>query len=742
MKSLRLTYRSAVHACLPLLVAALCCSPLCARSDVGAVSPRSQVVDTVRSSRRVDSTGVSGSRNLFPGSARPNSEGISSAAPSDSLREHTISKSPDDTTATLLIKETVVSADREIPVIENKTGISGTVNVDLIRTIPSLLGNSDPIRFARLLPSIQVNSESDGGLYMQGSEFSHTMVSIQGVPVYGAMHLLGLFSVFNPPHYKEMHYSTSAGTMNRLGGVIELTLQDTLSHRLSGEVSAGLISAAGTLRIPTGSKSTMVLSARRSYLNLLYGQFLEVAGNAIKYDFTDLNLTWLWKPTSTDRIWVDLFADRDNAVLTTETFVDRGEATWDNLLGSVHWRHFAGDVVIHQTLYGSRFGLDDILDVKFAYGKLPATMLSAGYKASVKWQDWTFGADVAYHRAQPQNPLLEGLSNQKNNSGVPLQRGLESSISAMWRKILGYHFIVEAGVGASHYLSPERENFFHVSPHANIQYNVGYTGKLALRYDFPVQNLFQTGFTGAGLPWEFWFLAGKYSAPQYSHNFALSYNQDFWDGMLGVSAELYYKKLYNQVEYSGSLMEFISSDYSLEKCLLLGEGFAYGANLMLHKRKGPLTGWISYAYGRSMRRFNGVTDGIYPSNHDRPHELKVVMTYDWGKVDVGGSFIAATGIPYTRPESFFIIGDSLITNYGEHNGARLPAYVRLDLSANVYFHRTKRLENGLNISVYNALNHVNIIAYTLHMEDFRSFVYQPYPLSVKILPSISYFHKF
>lgn len=110
---------------------------------------------------------------------------------------------------TLGKSQITVRLDR--PMLENVQGISGTVNTAKIATIPSFLGNADPLRFVRLLPSVQLSTELEGGLYMQGSDHSHTRISQGGVPLFGVQHMLGLFSVFNTPHYKGMQYTTSAG---------------------------------------------------------------------------------------------------------------------------------------------------------------------------------------------------------------------------------------------------------------------------------------------------------------------------------------------------------------------------------------------------------------------------------------------------------------------------------------------------------------------------------------------------
>ena len=214
--------------------------------------------------------------------------------------------------------------------------------------------------------------------------------------------------------------------------------------------------------------------------------------------------------------------------------------------------------------------------------------------------------------------------------------------------------------------------------------------------------------------------------------------------MWTISSELYYKLLYNQVEYSGTIMEILNSKYSIESSLLNGHGRAYGLNLMLQKNAGKLTGWVSYAFGRSLRNFdNPLYPRTYPSNHERLHELKVIGTYDIGRFDFGGTFFAASGNPYTRPDSFYMIGDRFICNYGEHNAARMGAYVRLDLSANWYFHKDARRRNGLNFSMYNALGRRNPIGYGIHLtEDQSSYIFRPTSFGVRFLPSLAYFHKF
>ncbi len=653
-------------------------------------------------------------------------------------------QAPPDSVANLTLEQAVLTAHVERPMLETLSGVSGSVNVAQIQALPSFLGNADPIRFVRLLPGIQVNAETDAGIYMQGSDFAHTLLSIGGVPVYGASHLLGLFSVFNAPHYKAMDYSTDAGQIRRLGGHIDMTLQDAVPERFGMDVSAGLISAQGTLSIPLGKKSALFVSARRSYINLIYGSFLKFDGEPMRYGFTDANITWLWRPSPRDRVWVDLFGGYDKGSFDYSKASISMMAGWYNGLGALHWTHYFPEVTLRQSAYATISGLESHLDVRYAVGDLPSHIHTYGYKADAVWKAWDFTADLAYHRALPQNPKSEGYYNATNTASETVQSGLETTLAATYNIALGYYFEGKAGLGFNGFLSPEKRFFWGLTPQVEAGVNLMDAGKLKFRYGIHRQNLFQTGFTNVGLPSEFWILAGALSDPQWSHNFSLSYNLSFAKDMFACSVEVYYKRLYNQLEYKGTLMEMLNSDYSLANSLLKGHGYAYGVNLLLQKQTGRLTGWIGYSYGRSLRNFEDPHyPGTYPSDHERLHELNVVATYDIGRFDFGGTFVAASGTPYTRPESFYILGDRLICNYGEHNGSRLPAYIRMDLSVNWYIHKDARRHNGINLSIYNVLCRENAVGYGVHVnKDRTGYYFAPMAFAIKFMPSLSYFHKF
>ena len=197
-------------------------------------------------------------------------------------------------TDSLQLDSTVVSVSGRSHLLETGAGGVTRVEISELAVLPSVLGNADPLHFAQMLPSMQTSSELDAGIHIQGCDHQHNLIALDGVPVYGVSHLLGLFSVFNPTHFKSMTYSTVAGGRNRLGGVIDMHTQAALPKKAGADASLGLVSAQGTFRLPSSRKAAVTVSGRKSLVDLLYGDYLRFDDIPLSYDFGDVNVTLGW----------------------------------------------------------------------------------------------------------------------------------------------------------------------------------------------------------------------------------------------------------------------------------------------------------------------------------------------------------------------------------------------------------------------------------------------------------------
>lgn len=267
---------------------------------------------------------------------------------------------------------------------------------------------------------------------------------------------------------------------------------------------------------------------------------------------------------------------------------------------------------------------------------------------------------------------------------------------------------------------------------------------IAASYALRHQYLSQTGFTDFGMPTEFWIASDSILKPQYAHSISIEGGTYIANHSYRIGAEVFYKRLYHQVAYNGSVVDYVNTTYDLYRNMIYGNGENYGFSVSLNKCSGKLNGWISYAYTHARRRFDRLSKvDNYPTNHERPHEFNAVATYELNKHwSFGGTFVYASGTSFTAAESVYLLNNNLVIKKGEYNGVRLRPYVRMNLSANYKWKCGKRNEHCINLSVYNATRSSNDLFYFMSVNDNNEFRYKPMTFAINIMPSISYTYKF
>ena len=614
-----------------------------------------------------------------------------------------------------------------------------------MKIMPKILGNTNPIHLAQSLPGIQTNSEFDAGIHIQGCETGHNEISIEGIPVYNPSHLLGFFSIFNTSHFSGIliEKSPSITSTNHLGGSIEMVLSKKEVLRTNGELSVGPMSSQGTIRLPLNKKVSLTLSARGSYLNLLYGSWLKVDDDELNYRFGDYNLTLLYHPTATDKIWINGYYGLDKAQVTNDNANNKFYSKWSNYLGSLHWKHLFPHSSLTQTFYTTNY----INNVEFLpngeKNRLHASIYDYGYQAILENALGMVGAKSVFHRILPQTPELSERKTNTPSATYEKQNCQEYNLFGEIRPVLSEKWNATGGLKSTLFIDPDKQAHLGLSPMMALRFTPTKTHSLELKYQWLQQYLFQTGCSNLGLPTEFWLPVSKQFKPQKAHNLTLSYDICLADGDWKISTSLYYKKLTHQIEYIGNILELLETDYQLENNTACGEGNNFGFNIMVNKCTGKWSGWMSYSYGRAFRTFDHPTlTKRYPSNHERIHEFNLLTVYRPSKKwDLSATFVCASGNPFTAPDYIYWYNGHIITHFGEHNANRLNPYLRLDLSANYTFKKTKNKEHGINLTLYNATYAKNDIFLRLKFRNHR-FAYRPLRFFMPLLPSINYYYKF
>lgn len=617
-------------------------------------------------------------------------------------------------------------------------------NVSKLKELPKILGNADPIRYTQMLPGVQTNSEYKSGVNILGCENSHNSLLLETVPIYNVNHLLGFFSAFNASHFSEMSVdkiTTYKSVSNKLGGSVTMHHDDTHPSSIEGELTLGMISSQGSLKLPLNARTKLTISARQSYLNLLYHKWLSADEGRLNYSFGDYNVTLQHQITPSNMLRVDYYAGYDSGKFGDADFLANMKGNWGNQMASIQWLYAKRKFKLNQVLYTTRYANKLSLDMNEVQGSIPSSIQEFGYRGSLQWRKWLLGGELIYHKIRPQKVNIKGFystnehqSLEQNPLEIMLYGGYTHAFTPQIHGTLGSKFTS---------FNTTSKNYFQSSPSASLSYN-NEVAQISLSYALNHQNLFQTGFTDAGLPTEFWISADENNAPQYAHSLLVNASSFIFNRRYRISADLFYKKLYNQIEYNGSVLDFVNKTYNLQSNLLHGKGTNYGVSLMLQKCTGKLTGWLTYTYTHSRRRFSEFNlTKVFPSSHERPHDFKAVITYKPSKHwDIGGTFVYASGTPFTPPKSLNLINGNIIINYADYNSSRLSPYMRCDISVNYKWTENKKTEHSINLSLYNAFSNRNELFWRIKKSQECKYAYRPVSFVLKILPSISYSIKF
>ncbi len=625
-----------------------------------------------------------------------------------------------------VLHEVNVNARRTRSMLRNDS-IGQHISLSNITHLPQLLGSADPLRMAQLMPGIQTNSELDAGLHIHGSETMHNDVGINGTPVYGAQHLLGIFSIFNAYHFPSMRLvkdPTGATAPNRLGGQLMMEGQSN-DTTLNTRLMVGPLQSQGTVATLLGSKASLRVSGRASYINLFYSGLLKGKNpTAPHYLFGDVNMQLMLRPNARHRLWLDVYGGGDNAKYDYLSFDALLQVRWGSHTAALHHQGFMGkdnQWSINNSIYLTRFTNQLLVEQTGYNGKAPSSLLDYGIQSTVKHRGSTLNLNVTRHRTLLQVPTLWGNINREPVE-TPIQHATEATLSAHHAMRLGKRTTITPTIRLSAWITPTR-NYAAIDPQLSMQYRLKRGGSLALSISQKHQYLHRTGLSDLSLPTEFWLLSDNRAQPQRQWGLTFSYDQPLWNGEWRVSTEAYAHRLYHQLGYQSSLFALLLSQYDVYNNLLHGEGYAYGANVMMEKRRGKLTGWLALSVGRSMRRYEELpADGWCPASHERPVELNTLVMYTprprWS---LSATFLCASGTPFTPIAAMYYLGGNIVSQYGAHNSARLPAFLRLDVGCTHHFRPTRRgVRHSLHLSVYNATSRRNIMFYHTYItKDYR-----------------------
>jgi hypothetical protein len=680
------------------------------------------------------------------------------------------------------LQEVVVSEVKEDANIQNVEMSVNRVDMSTINKMPALLGEVDVIRSIQLLPGVSTVGEGATGFNVRGGNVDQNLVLLDEAPVFNSSHLFGFFSIFNPDAVKDIKLvkgGIPAQYGGRLSSLLDVRLKEGNSKKFSGQGGIGAIFSRLTLEAPiVKDKGSILIAARRSYIDVLAKPFLSGSLSNSQFYFYDLTMKANYTLGKKDKIFVSGYFGRD-------VFGAGFKFNWGNTTATIRWNHIFGNrLFLNTTAFYSNYD--------YLLGTAGTSAAGDGFQWESSIVNYSVKPEFTYY-LNPKNTLTFGIQgtfytfkpgtatvtvdNRSNKIGLDNKFGLELGIYvANEQKVtdklslqygLRYSYFNYMGDGYAYnygesvagirkpLLSKQfYGNFESITNYGNFEprfaanYVINEKSSVKASYHRMTQYLHLISNTTAATPLDVWTPSTNNIKPQIADQIALGYFRNFKDNMFEASLEIYYKDLQNQIDYIDGANLFLNEN--IEADLLSGKGRAYGLELYVRKNKGRFTGWISYTLSRTERLVTGINRGDwFPAKFDKPHNLSIVAMYELKKnLTLSANFVLSSGTPATFPTDKFYLRDvGQIPNNADEtrNSFRVPMYHRLDLS--LTWDRPKpnrRWQGSWVFAVYNVYNRRNPFSIYFRQNPDNLNQTQAIQFSVfgSFIPSVTYNFKF
>lgn len=677
------------------------------------------------------------------------------------------------------LAEVVVLSDKREAGIESTAMGAHEIPMAQIKNTPSILGEADLLKTIQLMPGVQAGMEGFAGMYVRGGGPDQNLVLLDGIPVYNADHLLGVFSIFTPEAVKNttlFKSSFPARYGGRLSSIVDVRTNDGDMHRYHGTLSIGLLTDKLHLEGPIWKgRTSFSLSARAIptvfFKNLIVDKDADYA-DKYNYYFYDINAKVNHKFSDRSRVFLGFYNGKDHYHFessSTNTYInspsnkngnrDKSNLNWGNTIGYARWNYvFNNRLFSNTTVSYNRYRMSlnqDMEDTDIYQDKIyNRYKYFSEFVSGIR--DWSLRMDFDY-TPMPQHHIkfgaeyihhtfLPGVSTSKmqdieqgaiqedtvyNTSSSREMHGQEVSLYAEDNFNLNSRLSVNAGVRASLFHT-QGKSYFSVQPRLSARYDIGRGFSAKASYTRMAQYVHLLSSTPFSMPTDLWVPITKNIRPMHANQYSLG---GYYTGLAGweFSIEGYYKKMNNILEYQDGVT-FFGTSTNWEEKVDMGEGRSMGLEVMAQKTLGKTTGWIAYTLSKTDHRFKdgSINQGKwFPYKYDRRHSISLSLNHKFSeRIDVGASWIFNTGGCITVPERQTIIikpdGSVEETGYiSQRNNYRLPVNHRLNLGIN-FNKKTKHGMRTWNISIYNAYNAMNPNLVYSERKENREYIYNDY----------------
>ncbi|MFS4445235.1 TonB-dependent receptor domain-containing protein [Maribacter sp. 2307UL18-2] len=650
----------------------------------------------------------------------------------------------------VIVRAKKINANLELPQM-------GAVQLQtqVLKKIPSGLGEVDVLRGMTLLAGVNNAGELSNGLSVRGGALDQNLILLDYAPVFNPTHLFGLFSVFTPDVLGSVDLyraNIPARYGGRITSVLDLKVRNPYVDKFKLSGGIGLVSSRLTIETPIIKDKLMVtLGGRAGLTDFLLPLVSERLENS-RAKFYDGTMKLLYLPTENDQITFTGFYSKDFYQLDLITKIENINAETNQydfrtLNGTLNWSHsFNESSNLRTFLVVSDYTPKTLLPEVDNNNKIEFRS-KINYLSFVSEFSKEINTDLGYYVGVQGNryqispgELLPGTATSVQPVKLARENSYELSAYGNVNFSPMENVSLSAGLRYNHYVlvGPYRQATFDQTTEAllnttvfekgagvktyngleprlgaNIKLNESTSLKASYaRLNQYLQNVYNST---TPLPTSRWKTADPSIKPQISDSYGFGIYKNFGENAYEVGLEGYYRNTQNNLTYKPGA-DFFLEEF-LERDVVQGEGKAYGVEFSIRKPSGKVNGWLNYTWSRSLLRAESekLADRInnnewFPSDFDRPHVVNATVNFEGDKFNTWSfNFTGQTGRPYTAANSVFKLENIDVPIFIDRNNARLRPYHRLDFSWKVKYGKklNRRWVGDWTFTIYNVYGRRN-----------------------------------
>lgn len=599
--------------------------------------------------------------------------------------------------------------------------------------VVTAIGEPDIVRQLVTLPGVSAGIEGSLGLYVRGGNAGGNRLELDGVPVYNATHLLGMFSSITPEIVSSAQVKTGgfdAGYGNYTSAVIQTSLKSNPVDKTHIVVSASPF--VGSVFLETPGAAAFKIGARYSPIPQIGSVVTGITSKRSGYSSSasglvyDLTASLSWDIGKRDRVSLAAFSANDRLNVTAGASVD--VMAWNSWMGKASWSH--------------RYSETGSFDLLF-YGTGSGSEETAGRIAERSEDNVSFTVKDAIKEFAGVVTLSGDISARTR-----LRGGLEFKHMA---EALNAAAFADLGVNQTDRLKWSA-GFRYTFHFGDSYFNGNYDLHLLADYDLSRNLGIECSFDRntqyyhllEGLP-AGWSL--NLSAP-INEAFPEEISNQFYSGLFSAfelagltahaNAGFYYRRMKNLVSYTSSTNMFRNINDTWYNDVSRGTGRSYGMESSMSLDSDRFSMNMAYTLSRTTRNFPEINDGRdFRFKFDRTHILNLQAQYKVldrtrpnGRksgqnaildVQLSSGNLMTTSIrryegtaPPFWSDGRIYIGSPVAfyeNTYGrfqrsDYNGVSMPTYFRIDIGYSFEF-ETRKARQSIALTVFNVLNRHN-----------------------------------